>query len=76
MDIILNCYDMLSMNEFKNSIAFNILTSNSEIMAPFWKLWSEPCNKPLSTPEILDFYYKKYGIDNYTKNKNTILIKI
>lgn len=76
MDIILKCYNMLSMNEFKNSIAFNILTSNSEIMAPFWKLWSEPCNKPLSTPEILDFYYKKYGIDKYIKKKNNILIKI
>ena len=64
------------MNEFKYSIAFNILTSNSEIMAPQYKLWGETYNKPLSTPELLDFYYKKYGIDNYTKKKNNILIKI
>ena len=79
MDIILNCYDMLSMNEFKNSIAFNILNSNSynsEILASSWKLWGQRKNKPLSTPELLDFYYKKYGIDKYTKKKNNILIKI
>ena len=79
MDIILNCYDMLSMNEFKNSIAFNILNSNSynsEILASWWKLWGQKKNKSSSTPELLDFYYKKYGIDKYTKKKNNILIKI
>ena len=79
MDIILKCYDMLSMNEFKNSIAFNILNStsyNSEILTPLWRLWGQKKNKSLSTPELLDFYYKKYGIDNYTKKKNNILIKI
>jgi hypothetical protein len=41
-----------------------------------WKLWSIPITKNLSTLELLDFYYKKYGVDKYTKNKNTILIKI
>jgi len=80
MDIILKCYDMLTSNEFKHSIAYQILFNskeyNSQILAPLWKMWSAPITKNLSTPELLDFYYKKYGIDNYTKNKNTILIKI
>jgi hypothetical protein len=79
MDIIIRCYDMLTMNEFKNSIAYNILNSypnNLYPLSPLWKLWSTPITKDLSTPELLDFYYKKYGVDKYTKNKNTILIKI
>ena len=79
MDIIFRCYNILSMNELKNSIAFNILNShlyNSEILAPWWKLWGQKKNKSLSTPELLNFYYKKYGVDKYTKNKNTILIKV
>jgi hypothetical protein len=78
MDII-RCYDMLTPNEFKNSIAYNIINSNPYNLyplAPFWKMWEDPITNNLSTPELLDFYYKKYGIDNYTKNKNTILIKI
>ena len=39
-------------------------------------MWSAPITKNLSTPELLDFYYKKYGVDKYTKDKNTILIKV
>ena len=39
-------------------------------------MWIVPITNDLSTPELLDFYYKKYGVDKYTKNKNTILIKI
>ena len=39
-------------------------------------MWIVPITKKLSTPELLDFYYKKYGPDKYTKNKNTILIKL
>lgn len=80
IDIILRFYDMLTSNEFKNSIAYQILFNskeyNSQILAPLWKMWSAPITKKLSTPELLDFYYKKYGVDKYTKNKNTILIKI
>ncbi len=78
MDII-RCYDLLTPNEFKNSIAYNIINSNPYNLyplAPFWKMWEVPNTNNLSTPELLDFYYEKYGIDNYTKNKNTILIKI
>jgi hypothetical protein len=80
IDIILRCYDMLTSNELKNSIAYQILFNlkeyNSQILAPMWKLWSIPITNNLSTLELLDFYYKKYGVDKYTKNKNTILIKI
>ena len=79
MDIIIRCYDMLTPNEFKNSIAYNILNSNPYNLyplAPIWKMWNNPITNNLSTPELLDFYYIKYGIENYTKNKNTILIKI
>ena len=39
-------------------------------------MWIAPIIKNLSTSELLDFYYKKYGVDKYIKNKNTILIKI
>jgi hypothetical protein len=71
---------MLTSNEFKNSIAYQILFNlkeyNSQILASMRKLWSIPITKNLSTLELLDFYYKKYGVDKYTKNKNTILIKI
>jgi hypothetical protein len=77
---IIRRYDMLTPNEFKDSIAYQILFNskeyNSQILAPLWKMWSIPITKNLSTPELLDFYYKKYGVDKYTKNKNTILIKI
>jgi len=80
IDIILRCYDMLTSNELKTSIAYQILFNlkeyNSQILASMWKLWSIPITKNLSTPELLNFYYKKYGVDKYTKNKNTILIKI
>jgi hypothetical protein len=78
MDIIIRCYDMLTMNEFKNSIAYNILNSypnNIYPLSSLWKMWNRPITKNLSTPELLDFYYKKYGIDKYTKDKETILIK-
>ena len=30
-------------------------------------MWIAPIIKNLSTPELLDFYYKKYGPDKYTK---------
>jgi len=77
---IIRSYDMLTPNEFKDSIAYQILFNskeyNSQILAPLWKMWSIPITKNLSTPELLNFYYKKYGVDKYTKNKNTILIKI
>lgn len=79
IDIIIRCYDMLTMNEFKNSIAYNILNShpnNLYPLSPLWKMWIAPITKNLSTPELLNFYYKKYGVDKYTKNKNTILIKV
>jgi hypothetical protein len=40
-------------------------------------MWNEKLTGyKLSTPELLNFYYKKYGVDKYTKNKNTILIKV
>jgi len=76
---IIRCYDMLTMNEFKNSIAYNILNSHPNNLYPLshlWKMWSAPITKNLSTPELLNFYYKKYGVDKYTKNKNTILIRV
>jgi hypothetical protein len=77
---IIRSYDMLTPNEFKDSIAYQILFNskeyNSQILAPLWKMWSAPITKNLSTPELLDFYYKKYGVDKYTKDKNTILIKV
>lgn len=77
---IIRCYDMLTPNEFKNSIAYQILFNskeyNSQILTPLWKMWRSPITKDLSTLELLNFYYKKYGVDKYTKNKNTILIKI
>jgi len=79
IDIIRN-HDILTPNEFKNSIAYEILNSNPYNLYPInpvWKMWNEKLiGYKLSTPELLDFYYKKYGVDKYTKNKNTILIKI
>ena len=73
-DIIRN-HDMITNNIIK-SIAYKILNSEPYNLYPKYSHWGENITKNLSTPELLDFYYKKYGIDKYTKNKNTILIKI
>ena len=75
IDIIEN-HDMITPNEFIKSIAYKILNSEPYNLYPKYSHWGENITKNLSTPELLDFYYKKYGVDKYTKNKNTILIKI
>ena len=75
IDIIQN-HDMITPNEFIKSIAYKILNSEPYNLYPRYSHWGENITKNLSTPELLDFYYKKYGIDKYTKNKNTIFIKI
>ena len=75
IDIILN-HGMIIPNEFIKSIANKILNSEPYNLYPRYSHWGENITKNLSTPELLDFYYKKYGIDKYTKNKNMILIKI
>jgi len=75
IDIIRN-HDMIAPNEFIKSIAYKILNSEPYNLYPKYSHWGENIQKNLSTPELLDFYYKKYGIDKYTKNKNTIFIKI
>ena len=75
IDIIRN-HDMITPNEFIKSIAYKILNSDPYNLYPKYSHWGENITKNLSTPELLDFYYKKYGVDKYTKNKNTILIKI
>ena len=75
IDIIRN-HDMITPNEFIKSIAYKILNSEPYNLYPKYSHWGENITKSLSTSELLDFYYKKYGVDKYTKNKNTILIKI
>ena len=74
IDIIRN-HDMITPNEFIKSIAYKILNSEPYNLYPRYSHWGENITKKLSTPELLDFYYKKYGIDKYTKDKETILIK-
>ncbi len=75
IDIIRN-HDMITPNEFIKSIAYKILNSEPYNLYPKYSHWGENITKSLSTSELLDFYYKKYGVDKYTKNKNTILIKV
>ena len=75
IDIIRN-HDMITPNEFIKSIAYKILNSEPYNLYPKYSHWGENITKNLSTPELLNFYYKKYGVDKYTKNKNTILIKV
>ena len=75
IDIIRN-HDMITPNEFIKSIAYKILNSEPYNLYPKYSHWGENITKNLSTPELLNFYYKKYGVDKYTKNKNTIFIKI
>jgi len=75
IDIIRN-HDMITPNEFIKSIAYKILNSEPYNLYPKYSHWGENITKKLSTPELLNFYYKKYGVDKYTKNKNTILIKV
>ena len=74
IDIIRN-HNMITPNEFIKSIAYKILNSEPYNLYPRYSHWGENITKNLSTPELLDFYYKKYGIDKYTKDKETILIK-
>ena len=66
----------IPQNEFIKTIGYKILNSEPYNLYPKWSQWGENITKKLSTPELFDFYYKKYGVDKYTKNKNTILIKI
>ena len=73
---IIQDHDMIIPNEFIKSIAYKILNSEPYNLYPKRNRWGENIKKNLSTPELLDFYYKKYGVDKYTKNKNTILIKM
>jgi hypothetical protein len=73
---IIQDHDMIIPNEFIKSIAYKILNSEPYNLYPKWNRWGENITKNLSTPELLDFYYKKYGVDKYTKNKNTIFIKM
>jgi hypothetical protein len=75
IDIIRN-HDMITPNEFIKSIAYKILYSEPYNLYLKYSHWGENITKNLSTPELLNFYYKKYGVDKYTKNKNTILIKV
>lgn len=75
IDIIRN-HDMITPNEFIKSIAYKILYSEPYNLYLKYSHWGENITKNLSTPELLNFYYKKYGVDKYTKDKNTILIKV
>ena len=62
------------MKIFVNSEPYNLY--------PIWKMWSSPITKKLSTPELLNFYYKnmelinilkiKYNIDKNIKNFLTL----
>jgi hypothetical protein len=71
----------LTPYEFNNTICFKILNSEPYCSYPtyFWNYFGwdvSYINNLKSTIELLEFYYKKYGVDKYIKNKNNILIDI
>lgn len=78
--ILWNC-GFLTTKEFNKTIGFQILNSEPYCSYPTktWRLlgWDiSYLDKLKSTEELLEFYYKKYGIKKYEEDKNNILIQI
>lgn len=81
MDFIYYNINSLSQKQFRKTVAYKIM--NTE---PYCDLPRETSNffgknlsyldNMLSTTELLDFYYEKYGINKYEKKNNSILLTI
>jgi len=72
--------ELLTPNEYKKTIAYNIF--NSEPYASYPQSTKhligkdiDYLNKLKSTEELLSFYYEKYGVNEYKPNDYNILIK-
>lgn len=81
MNFILWNKNFLTPNQFKKTIACKIIDDEPYASYPqnTWHLLGDNIkylDKLKSATELLDYYYDKYGIDNYTQNKNNILIKV
>ena len=83
-----NCIDfiketsmMLAFDEYKNTIAYKILSDKpySQYPQEQWYLLgllTDYLDKLKPSLKLLEYYNKKYGIDKYNEHKNNILIII
>jgi hypothetical protein len=82
MDFIWRTKNMLSQNEYINTIAFKIVNTEPYCSYPYefyymaGALDMSYLNALKSTVELLSFFDEKYGINKYTKNKTNILIDV
>ena len=79
MDLIRYSINMMTFNEYKETIAYKILSDEPYASYPT-HLWLEGTDisyldKHKSTLELLSYYDKDYGIDKYKPSKDNILIK-
>lgn len=81
IDFITKNKDILTINQFKNTIAYKILNSKPYMDYPFDNNSItgrdvDYIKKLKSNNELLEYYYPKYGLKKYKKNNNQILIDI
>jgi len=81
MEFIDYTHQMLTPNEYKKTVACEIMGSEPYCSYPMrpWHLLGKDItflNEQKSTPELLEFYYAKYGIKKYEKHENNILIDV
>ena len=79
MEFINSSYDMLTRKQLKNTIVNKIINSEPYCNCPIYQNNLLQTDYDLlknlkSTPELLDYFYDKYGIKNYKEHNNSILI--
>jgi len=81
MDFIKNSYTLLTPKQFEKTIAYKIMNTEPYCNYPYnnWKLLGHDISyldSMKTTPELLDLFYDKYGVDKYEKKYDNILITI
>ena len=81
MDFIKYNFNFLSPKVFEKTVGYKIMNTEPYDNYPYnnWKLLGTDISyldKMKSTPELLEFFYDKYGVDKYEKKDNNILLTI
>lgn len=80
IDFIYQNIDLLSQKQFRKTIAYKIMNTEPYSDFPYYSPLFEKdlsyLDNMLSTTELLEFYYEKYGITKYEKKNNSILLTI
>ena len=79
MDFIYYNFNFLTPKQFEKTVAYKIMNTEPYCDYPYknWKLLGIDISfldNMKSTIELLNFFYEKYGVDKYEKNKNNIII--